>query len=138
MRGEEIREFLIELESRFPDFYAVREYAGIINSVEADNLGKEVSFYEVVSLLNTLTGHSSAGGNNGPGEGGGGDSEQVLQRVRELEDQVARKDRELQAFRDELVRTRLRDAAIVEKQSSDLSTTQVDTCSPWAFQTDST
>lgn len=139
MRGEEIREFLIELESRFPDFYAVREYAGIINSVEADNIGKEVSFYEVVSLLNTLTGHSpSAGGNNGPGEGGGGDNEQVLQRVRELEDQVARKDRELQAFRDELVRTRLRDAAIVEKQSSDLSTTQVDTCSPWAFQTDST
>lgn len=123
MRGEEIREFLIELESRFPDFHATKEYAGIINSVETDNFGKEISFYEIVSLLNTLTGHSASSNNNEDERGSG--NEQLLQRIHDLEEQVARKDRELQAFRDELVRTRLRDTAVAGRQSSDLGATKV-------------
>lgn len=124
MRGEEIREFLIELESRFHDFCATKEYAGIINSVETDNFGKEISFYEIVSLLNTLTGHS-AGSDNGANERESSANEQLLQRIHDLEEQVARKDRELQAFRNELVRTRLSDTSVTGGQPSDLGATKV-------------
>lgn len=58
MRGQELREFLIELESRFPDFSLSSENVTLVETLEREYNNREINFYEILSILNAISGRN--------------------------------------------------------------------------------
>ena len=109
MRGEELWEFIVEIESRFPDLYLTPENRSLINAVEREHIGREIGFYEVVAILKVIVGHSTFSSDETQRDNFQENNEAVYrQRIAELEtDLVALREKEGNA-QDELSRANQR------------------------------
>jgi hypothetical protein len=58
MLGGEVREFIIELESRFPDFHVDSEKNEWLKLIELEMRDNEISFSQIISILHNLTGRT--------------------------------------------------------------------------------
>jgi hypothetical protein len=103
MRGEELWEFIIEIESRFPDLYLTPENRSLINAVEREHIGREIGFYEVVAILKTIVGYSASSSDETQSGNFQENKETIYrQRIAELEtDLIALREKEEKA-QDEL------------------------------------
>ncbi|PJF17161.1 hypothetical protein PSACC_03022 [Paramicrosporidium saccamoebae] len=91
MLGGEVREFLIELESRFPDFHLSSSGNEWLNSLEFERKHTEIAFPQIVSILNSLASPDSTFPASQPGHFSGETEKMYMSRISELENDLAKR-----------------------------------------------
>lgn len=91
MLGGEVREFLIELESRFPDFQLSSKDNELLNSLEYEMKHTEIAFTRIVSILNSLASPDSALSASQPGHFAGNAENMYISRISELENDLVKR-----------------------------------------------
>lgn len=84
MRGEEVRAFVSGLRSRFPDLVLTNLHSQMLDSLEREYRGQDVSFVEIVSVLGMLAGRQDSSSADSI----------YRRRVTELERSLAKRDAE--------------------------------------------